>query len=64
MCVDEQRLISHQKNMGLKHWIFPKNHFKTHLFLSIFGWGTPLSMDPGPFGGCLKPLKLSREAIW
>ena len=30
-------------NMGLKHWILPKNHFKTHLFFSIFGWGGPFS---------------------
>ena len=30
-------------NMGLKHWIFPKNHFKTHLFFSSFGWGGPFS---------------------
>ena len=48
--------------MGLKHWILPKVHFKTHLFISIFGWG-----DPSQLGswseGCVKPLKLSREAI-
>ena len=25
--------------IGLKHWILPKDHFKTHLFFSIFGWG-------------------------
>ena len=49
-------------HMGLKHWILPKDHFKTHLFFSIFGWG-----DPSQLGswseGCIKPLKLSREAI-
>ena len=49
-------------NMSLKHWIVPKDHFKTHLFLTIFGWG-----DPSQLGswseGCVKPLKLSREAI-
>ena len=49
--------------MSLKHWIVPKDHFKTHLFFSIFGWG-----DPSQLGswseGCVKPLKLSREAIW
>ena len=40
------------KNMGLKHWILHNNHFKTHLFFSIFGWGGPfLSLDPGPKGG-------------
>ena len=48
--------------MGLKHRILPKDHFKTHLFFSIFGWG-----DPSQLGswseGCVKPLKLSREAI-
>ena len=48
--------------MGLKHWMLPKDHFKTHLFFSIFGWG-----DPSKLGswseGCVKPLKLSREAI-
>ena len=51
-----------EKNMSLKHWIVPKDHFKTHLFFSIFGWG-----DPSQLGswseGCVKPLKLSREAI-
>ena len=40
-----------------------KDHFKTHLFFSIFGWG-----DPSQLGswseGCVKPLKFSREAIW
>ena len=49
--------------MGLKHWILCKDHFKTHLFFSIFGWG-----DPSQLGfwskKCVKPLKLSREAIW
>ena len=51
-----------KKNMSLKHWIVPKDHFETHLFFSIFGWG-----DPSQLGswseGCVKPLKLSREAI-
>ena len=51
-----------KKKMGLKHWILPKDHFKTHLFFSIFGWG-----DPSQLGswseGCVKPFKLSREAI-
>ena len=32
---------------GLKHWILPKDHFKTHLFL---GGETLLSLDPGPKG--------------
>ena len=32
-----------KKNMVLKHWILPNNHFKTHLFFSIFGWGGPFS---------------------
>ena len=49
--------------MGLKHWMLPLDQFKTHLFLLIFGWG-----DPSQLGswseGCVKPLKLSREAIW
>ena len=48
--------------MGLKHWILPKDHFKTHLFFSIFWWG-----DASQLGswseGYVKPLKLSREAI-
>ena len=26
--------------MVLKHWILPNNQFKTHLFFSIFGWGS------------------------
>ena len=51
-----------KKNMVLKHWTLPKDHFNTHLFFSIFGWG-----DPSQLGswseGCVKPLKLSREAI-
>ena len=51
-----------EKNMSLKHWILSKDHFKTHLCFSIFGWG-----DPSQLGswseGCVKPLKLSREAI-
>ena len=33
--------------MGMKHWILPKNHFKTHLFSSIFGWGDPSQLGPG-----------------
>ena len=49
--------------MGLKHWILPKDHFKTHLFFSIFGWE-----DPSQLGswseGCVKPLKLSREDLY
>ena len=51
-----------KNNMGLKHWMLPNDHFKAHLFFSIFGWG-----DPSQLGswseGCVKPLKLSREAI-
>ena len=50
------------KNMGLKHWILPKDHFKTHLFFSIFGWGDPSQLGSWSYG-CVKPLKLSREAI-
>ena len=48
--------------MGLKHWIGSNDDFKTHLSVSIFGWG-----DPSQLGswseGCVKPLKLSRKAI-
>ena len=48
--------------MALKHLILRIDHFKTHLFSSIFGWG-----DPSQLGfwseGCVKPLKLCREAI-
>ena len=51
-----------KKNMGLKHWILPKDHFKTHLFFSIFGWGDPSQLGSWSYG-CVKPLKLSREAI-
>ena len=25
-----------KKNMGLKHWILPKDHFKTHLFFHVY----------------------------
>ena len=48
--------------MDLKHWILPKDHFKTHLFFSIFGWGDPSQLRYWS-EGCVKPLKLSREAI-
>ena len=45
-----------------KHWILPKDHFKTHLFFKIFGWWR----DPSQLGswseGCVKPIKLSIEA--
>ena len=48
--------------MTLKDRIMPKDHFKAHLFFSIFGWG-----DPSQLGswseGCVKHLKLAREAI-
>ena len=38
-----------KKNMILKHWILPKDHFKTHLFFfQFFGGETVLSLDPGP----------------
>ena len=54
---------TNKKHMVWKHWILPIDHFKTHLFFSIFGWG-----DPSQLGswseGCVKPLKLCREAIW
>ena len=50
------------KNMGLKHWILPKDHFRTHLFFSIFGLGDPSQLGSWSYG-CVKPLKLSREAI-
>ena len=43
-------------------WIWPKDHFKTHLFFSIFGWGDPSQLGSWSYG-CVKPLKLSREAI-
>ena len=48
--------------MSLKHWILPKDHFKTHLLFSIFGWGD-LSQLGSWSEGCVKPLKLSKEAI-
>ena len=52
-----------KKYMGLNHWILPKAHFKAHLFFSIFGWGDP--SQPGSWSeGRVKPLRLSREAIW
>ena len=46
---------------GLKTLDFAfKDHFKTHLFFSIFGWG-----DPSQLGswseGCVKPLRLSSQ---
>ena len=40
-----------KKNMGLKHWILPMDHFKTHSFFFQFFWGgTLLSLDLGPKG--------------
>ena len=39
--------FSTKKNMVLEHWILPKDHFKTHLFLD---GETFLSLDPGPKG--------------
>ena len=39
-----------KKEYGFKTLDFPKDHFKTHLFFSIFGWGTLLSLDLGPKG--------------
>ena len=51
-----------KNNMGLKHWILPKDHFRTHLYFSFFGWGDPSQLGSWSYG-CVKPLKLSREAI-
>ena len=39
--------------MTLKHWIWPKDHFKTLFFLQLLGGGTLLSLDPGPNGVCV-----------
>ena len=39
-----------KKNMGLKHWILPKDHFKSHLFFSIFGWGDPSQLGSWSYG--------------
>ena len=36
-----------KKNMGLKHWILPKDHT---YFFQILGGGTLLSLDLGPKG--------------
>ena len=46
-------------NMGLKHWILPKNHFKTLIFFFNF-WvgGTIFSSDPDPKGGS------NLKALW
>ena len=49
--------------MVLKHWILPNNHFKTHLFFSIFGWGGPFSAWI-LVGRVAQTSKLSGEAIW
>ena len=35
--------IKIKTNMGLKHWILPKDHFKTHLFFFNFWVGGPFS---------------------
>ena len=39
-----------KKNMGLKHWILPKDPFKTHVFFQFLGGGTLLSLDTGSKG--------------
>ena len=39
-----------KKNMGLKHWMLPQDHFMTHLFFQFLGGGTLLSLDLGPKG--------------
>ena len=52
-----------KKTKQKKHWILPEDHFKTHLFFSIFGLGDPSQLGSWSYG-CVKPSKLSREAIW
>ena len=51
------------KDMGLKHWVLLKDLLRHTYFFSIFFWGG----DPSQLGswseGCVKPLKISREAI-
>ena len=37
--------------MGLKQWILPYYHFKTHLFFHFLVGGTLVSLDPGVKGG-------------
>ena len=42
----QRRPIFHEEkinNMGLKHWVLPKNHFKTHLFFQFLGGGGTFS---------------------
>ena len=56
-------LLRKKKNMVLKHWILPNNHFETHLFFSIFGWGGPFSAWI-LVGRVAQTSKLSGEAIW
>ena len=33
-----------KENMGLKDLILHNNHFKTHLYFSIFWWGNPIKL--------------------
>ena len=47
----------------LKHCIFCLKIILKHLFFSIFGWGDPYQLGSWS-EGCVKPLKLSRKAIW
>ena len=61
--VSDGRFSPKKKNlrsMVLKHWILHNNHFKTHLFFKIFGWGDPFQLrsDPGPKGGS------NLKALW
>ena len=42
--VSDGRFSTKKKNIGLKHWILHKDHFKTHLFFSIFGWEDPFQL--------------------
>ena len=39
--------------MGLKHWIFPNDQFKTHLFFQFFGGVDPFQLGY-PSEGWLK----------
>ena len=56
--VSDGRFFTNEKNMGLIHWILHDNHFKTHLFFSLFGEGILFISDPGLKAGS------NLEGLW
>ena len=53
-------LRKEKKNMGLRYWILPNNHFKTHLFFQFLGGGDPFHLGSWSEGW----LKLQSSLRW